>query len=105
MNVWPCGRDVARDFHHSPSNLAETEGRSEVFGLGARKSLGERVGDHIFGRAVIDSDLPSFYDVTNEVEANVDVFRSSMELLVASESDCGLRIGVEEHGTLRFQLW
>ena len=89
-----------RVFQHSPSNLAESEGRSEVFGLGARKSFRERVRDHVFGRAVVDSDLPGFYDVTDKMEVNVDVLRLCVELLVASESDCGLGIGVKGHWAL-----
>ena len=50
----PCATTVGmprgvRDFHHSPSNLAESEGCSKVFGLRAGERLRECVGDHIFG--------------------------------------------------------
>ena len=47
---------------------------------------------HIFSRAVVNDDLPSFYDIVNTMEADVDVFHASMELLVMSESNSRLRV-------------
>ena len=73
-----------------------------MFGLCAGERLCERVGDHIFGRAVVYNNLSSFYDVTDEMEADIDVLCSCMELLVASECYGGLGIGVECHGILGF---
>ena len=98
---WPIKpRRGIGEFRHSPSNLAESEGRSEVFGLGAWQSLCERVGDHVFGRTVINDNLPGFYYVSDEVEANVDVLGARVELFVSSEGDGGLRIGVKRHRSL-----
>jgi hypothetical protein len=83
------------DFHHSPSNLVESEGQSEVFGLSAWEGFGKCVGDHVFGRAVVNNNLPGFYDVTDEMETGVNVFGAGVKLVVVSESDSGLRVGVK----------
>ena len=109
--AWPAaphvishGNDRAAipEFHHSPSNLAESQGQCKVFGLCAGKSLHECVHYHIVGRAEVDGDLAGFYYIVNKVKSDVDVFRASVELFVASECDGGLGVRVQGHRPLRF---
>ena len=78
------------EFHHSPSNLVESQGQHEVFGLGIGKCLRECVSYHIFGRVEVDGDLSGFYYVVDKVKPDVDVFGASVKLFIASECDGGL---------------
>lgn len=70
---------------HSPSILQESERGCKVFDLGAGERFGERVRNHVFGRAINEFELLVLHDPADEMKANVDVFDMCMVLVVLCE--------------------
>jgi hypothetical protein len=66
-----------------------------VLDLRRRKGFGKRVGDHVVGRAVNKSNRTAFDDVSNKMEADVDVLGTSMVLVVFGECNGGLIVRKE----------
>ena len=46
------------------------------------------------------NNFPSFYNVAYTTKSNIDVFRAGLKLLIASEGDSGLQVGIDGHGVL-----
>ncbi len=77
---------------HSPSILEQAECGREMLDLQRGERLGQDVGDHVVGRAIDELDLLVLDDPADEVVAYVDVLRTGMVLVVASESDGVMRM-------------
>jgi len=72
---------------HSPSSRAEAKLVAEVLDFGRGKSLRHRVGNHVVGRAIDKADRAVVNDPANEVEANIDMLRTSVVLMILCQRD------------------
>src|ERR1700678_1925634 len=73
---------------NSSSKWHKAEFARKVLDFGGDQSFCKDIGHHFFGGAVNESNLPLFNDPTDEMEAYIDVFRSSMVLVFFGECDC-----------------
>jgi len=62
-------------FHHSPGWLTQTKAKAMAHDLPVREHFGEYVSHHIVSWAVYHVDCPTRNDLSNKVEAYVDVLR------------------------------
>jgi hypothetical protein len=58
-----------------------------VFDFQRGKGLGQGVGYHIFSGAINDAEFSFFYDLTNKMETDVDVFGASLVLVFLCQCD------------------
>ena len=63
--------------------------------LRARQGFSKDVGGHGVGRTIFKMNLALFYDPTNEVKTNIDVFCPSMEVRVLRQCYGTLVIAVK----------
>jgi hypothetical protein len=57
--------------------------------------LCQGIRKHFFGGAVEETDLPFFNDITDEVEAYINVLGTTMELMILRQSNSGLILGFQ----------
>ncbi|TFK77678.1 hypothetical protein K466DRAFT_508228, partial [Polyporus arcularius HHB13444] len=69
------------------------------------EGLRESVGDHVVRGAIHETYLLVFDDPANEMEADVDVFSAGVVLVVASESNRRLVVGVQRDGVYRLRVF
>jgi len=62
------------------------------------KGFGKCVGDHVISRAVNKSNRTVFDDVSNKMKSDVDVFGTSVVLVVFGECNGGLVVRKEGGG-------
>ena len=70
--------------------------------LSGWKGFGERVGHHVVCRAIDESNRAVFDDVSNEMEADVDVLGTRVVLMILRECDGGLVVR-KEGGSVEFR--
>jgi len=83
---------------YSPSKRQKSDSLQLGFMLRTAECFGKQVSGVVFGRAVGDFDILRFDTFANEVVTNVDVFGSGVELIVVSESNGGLVVGLDVSG-------
>ena len=88
-------------FQHSPSRCGESELGHKVLDLSGWEGFRVRVGNHVISRAVNKSNRAVFDDVSNEMEADVDVLGTRMVLMILCECDGGLVVQ-KEGGSVNF---
>jgi hypothetical protein len=98
--IWIRAHMSVCSFQHSPSFRVESESSGEMFHLGRRQGLGERVGDHVIGWSVYEAQETLLNDPADEVVAHIDMFHVRVVLVVPSEGNCGLVVGEECGGQL-----
>src|SRR6266704_6332500 len=69
-------------FQHSPSSQQEAELNGEVLHLHGRERFSKRVSEHVFCGAIYQFDRSLFDYPAYEMVADVDVFCTSMVLMI-----------------------
>ena len=77
------------------------EQEAEFLELDAAEGLGEDVGDHVVGAAVMDDDIAAFGGLANKMKANVDVLGASVKRGVLREANGALVVTVDRGGLRR----
>ena len=86
-----------RMLQHTPSSLEQAESDGEMLDLRRGKGFCEDVRDHVLGRAIHEAYLLVFDDPADEMEADVDVLRARVVLVVPRERDGRLVVRVERY--------
>ena len=63
-----------------------------------RECLSEDVRGHVLSWAILDVDVPIQYGLMNKMKPNINVFGSSVIVVVCGESECGLIITIKRSG-------
>ena len=84
------------------SNRTESEPNAGPVVCVAPKRFSEDVGEILCGREVAYYDLAIFYQVSNVVVSDVDVFNSDIPFGILCKRDCACVIVVKDGGSL---LW
>jgi hypothetical protein len=70
--------------------VTQYKGQAMLHDLPAWQHFGEKVSGHVIGKAIGQQDFSTLNSVTDEMESNVNVFRSCMVIVSLGKSECSL---------------